>query len=94
MIDHFDTAKLSSNGFKVRLLRQHSSLPLANFDLLLFQVLVSQSDVSLPDGTVVPNGLAFRNEFHLTPYSTADLFVPCGGRPEAVNLKNVHRFVS
>lgn len=55
------------------------------------QVLISQSDITLPDGTVVPSGLAFRNEFHLTPYSSADLFVPCGGRPEAVNLKNVHR---
>ena len=50
-----------------------------------------QSGVTLPDGTVVPSGLAFRNEFHLTPYSSADLFVPCGGRPEAVNLKNVNR---
>jgi len=70
MVDHFDSSKLSRDGFKV---------------------LCSQSDVTLPDGTSIPSGLAFRNEFHLTPYSSADLFVPCGGRPEAVNLKNVHR---
>jgi len=56
-----------------------------------FKVLVNQNDVTLPDGTVIPSGLVFRNEFHLTPYSTADLFVPCGGRPESVNSKNVHR---
>jgi len=55
-----------------------------------FRVLVSQNDVPLPDGTVVPSGLKFRNEFHLTPYSSADLFVPCGGRPESVSGKNVN----
>jgi len=38
----------------------------------------------------VDNGLKFRNEFHLDPLATADLFVPCGGRPEAVDLSNVH----
>jgi glutamate dehydrogenase len=42
------------------------------------------------DGTVVESGLKFRNEFHLDPLSTADVFVPCGGRPEAVDLSNVH----
>src|SRR5207245_372160 len=30
-------------------------------------------------------------EFHIHPLSSADLFVPCGGRPESVNLTNVHR---
>jgi len=54
-----------------------------------FKVLVGDTDVTLPDGTKVPGGVAFRNQFHLTPYSTADLFVPCGGRPEAVNSSNV-----
>jgi glutamate dehydrogenase len=42
------------------------------------------------DGTIVDNGLKFRNEFHLDPLSSADVFVPCGGRPEAVDLGNVH----
>ena len=41
------------------------------------------------DGTVVERCLEFRNRFHLLPYSTATLFVPCGGRPEAVNITNV-----
>ena len=41
------------------------------------------------DGTVVERCLEFRNRFHLLPYATATLFVPCGGRPEAVNISNV-----
>ena len=56
-----------------------------------FRVLVSDSNVTLPNGEVVTSGLAFRNEFHLNPLSSADLFVPCGGRPESVNLTNVNK---
>jgi glutamate dehydrogenase len=41
------------------------------------------------DGNVVESGLKFRNEFHLDPRSSATVFVPCGGRPEAVDLNNV-----
>jgi hypothetical protein len=33
---------------------------------------------------------AFRNSFHLHPLVSTDIFVPCGGRPEAVNIRNVH----
>ena len=54
-----------------------------------FKVLITDANVTLPDGTVVDSGLAFRNEFHLNPLSSADMFVPCGGRPESVNLTNV-----
>ncbi len=39
---------------------------------------------------MVPSGLKFRNEFHLNPLSSADVFVPCGGRPESIDLSNVH----
>ena len=53
-----------------------------------FFVSVRDRDVRLPDGTVVPNGEVFRNGFHLHPLATADLFVPCGGRPGAVNITN------
>jgi glutamate dehydrogenase len=56
-----------------------------------FMVLVNDENISLPDGEVVLNGVEFRNEFHLHRLCTADLFVPCGGRPEAVNLSNVDR---
>lgn len=56
-----------------------------------FFVHVNDVDVVLPDGTEVPSGVAFRNEAHLSQYATADLFVPCGGRPAAVNLSNVQQ---
>ena len=68
MVVHFDTSKLSSEGFLV---------------------LVDQPSATLPDGNVIERCLEFRNRFHLLPYSTATLFVPCGGRPEAVNITNV-----
>ncbi|MFC1744665.1 NAD-glutamate dehydrogenase domain-containing protein [Candidatus Riflebacteria bacterium] len=53
-----------------------------------FLVKISDKNVKLPDGMIVLNGEDFRNQFHLTPYSEADLFVPCGGRPAAVNINN------
>lgn len=33
----------------------------------------------------------FRNNFHLNPKVKADFFVPCGGRPESINLTNVKK---
>jgi glutamate dehydrogenase len=56
-----------------------------------FRVLIDERDVRLPGGELVEDGLKFRNEFHLHPLSSADLFVPCGGRPEAVDIGNVER---
>jgi hypothetical protein len=46
-------------------------------------------EVKLPDGTVVQNGMVFRNTFHTSPYAKATIFVPCGGRPESINVENV-----
>ncbi|KAF0685098.1 Aste57867_22972 [Aphanomyces stellatus] len=57
-----------------------------------YLVLVSQNDVKLPSGEVVENGTQFRNNFHNRTDLTADFFVPCGGRPAAVNLNNVQNF--
>ena len=53
-----------------------------------FFVSVEDKTVTLPNGDQVPNGEEFRNSFHLHPLSSADLFVPCGGRPAAVNINN------
>ncbi len=53
-----------------------------------FFVSVNDKQLTLPDGTFVPNGEEFRNGFHLNPLARADLFVPCGGRPGAVNINN------
>lgn len=53
-----------------------------------FFLAVNDQEITLPDGTFVPNGEEFRNSFHLNPLARADLFVPCGGRPAAVNINN------
>jgi len=53
-----------------------------------FRVGIHDRNVSLPDGTMVVSGLAFRNGFHLDPRFRADLFVPCGGRPKSINSTN------
>ena len=53
-----------------------------------FLVLIEDRSVKLFDGTVVANGTDFRNNFHLTPYARADIFVPCGGRPQSIHILN------
>jgi glutamate dehydrogenase len=56
-----------------------------------FRVLIDEMDVKLPSGEVVPNGMTFRNTYHLR--GQAQCFVPCGGRPEAVDISNVHQLI-
>ncbi|CEI97888.1 Putative Glutamate dehydrogenase [Rhizopus microsporus] len=73
----------------------NSRLMISNFDTSKlspsgFRVLVDEENVTLPDGTLVENGLSFRNTFHTNPLAQATVFVPCGGRPESVGLDNVH----
>lgn len=77
MIDHYDRSKLSKTGFIV---------------------LVEENDVQLPDGTVIGSGVTFRNTFHVKIqeiYGTSgvDLFVPCGGRPAAIDTDNVRTLI-
>lgn len=72
---------------------------ICNFDVTLlgpggFRVLVDERNVVLPNGFHVEDGLSFRNEFHLLPFSTADIFVPCGGRPDAVDINNVDKLMT
>jgi len=52
-----------------------------------YLVKIEDQDVKLPSGEVVLDGTDFRNGAHLR--FKADLFVPCGGRPEAVNISNM-----
>ena len=47
--------------------------------------------LTLVAGEVVVDGTDFRNGAHFR--FKADLFVPCGGRPEAVNISNVSALV-
>ena len=53
-----------------------------------FFVSINDKEVTLPDGSIVHNGQEFRNKFHLHPLAKSDLFMPCGGRPAAVNISN------
>mmetsp|Transcript_22421 Transcript_22421/g.40433 ORF Transcript_22421/g.40433 Transcript_22421/m.40433 type:complete len:1145 (-) Transcript_22421:63-3497(-) len=59
-----------------------------------FLVTIDESDVTLPDGSKWLTGAELRDAFHLTDYATADLFVPCGGRPNSVTTDNVKRLYS
>lgn len=77
MIGEFDRAKLSSTGFVV---------------------LVDDVDVKLPNGSMITSGVAFRNTFHLKIKEVfgndgVDLFVPCGGRPAAIDTNNVYDLI-
>jgi len=56
-----------------------------------FMVLLKDKNIRLPDGTIVENGMNFRNTFHLTRYASCDIFVPCGGRPESISIHNVNQ---
>jgi glutamate dehydrogenase len=53
-----------------------------------FLVLVEDKGVRLFDGRMVANGTEFRNYFHLSHFARADLFIPCGGRPQSINILN------
>jgi glutamate dehydrogenase len=79
-----------------RLANQRSMI--SNFDASKlscqgFRVLVDEQNVTLPDGTVVDNGLYFRNTFHTNSLARATVFVPCGGRPESIGLDNVQQLL-
>lgn len=58
-----------------------------------YRVLVEDSNVRLPNGEVVANGMVFRNTFHLRREVDVDIFVPCGGRPESIDLTTVNKLI-
>jgi glutamate dehydrogenase len=73
-------------------------LMISNFDVKKlssagYRVLVEENNVELPNGEIVANGTIFRNTFHLRTDVKYDAMVPCGGRPEAVDLGNVGRLI-
>jgi glutamate dehydrogenase len=58
-----------------------------------YRVLVDETNVKLPTGEIVANGTSFRNTFHLRNSGLTDSFVPCGGRPESVDLVSVSKLI-
>ncbi|CCH58919.1 hypothetical protein TBLA_0B00760 [Henningerozyma blattae CBS 6284] len=61
-----------------------------------FFVSTSDMELKLPDGTIIANGTTFRNTFHTEIFKFVkkiDIFVPCGGRPNSINLSNLHCYI-
>ncbi|KIW14890.1 hypothetical protein PV08_07675 [Exophiala spinifera] len=58
-----------------------------------YRVLVEDTNITLPSGEKVNNGMTFRNTFHLRDGSVYDLFVPCGGRPESIDLQTASKLI-
>ncbi|KAH8588388.1 NAD-specific glutamate dehydrogenase [Bisporella sp. PMI_857] len=58
-----------------------------------YRVLVDDVNVKLPDGEVISNGTTFRNTFFLRQNDLFDCFVPCGGRPESIDLSSVNKLI-
>ncbi|KAI1378371.1 NAD-specific glutamate dehydrogenase [Hypoxylon crocopeplum] len=58
-----------------------------------YRVLCDESNVKLPTGEVIPNGTPFRNFYHLRDSGLTDCFVPCGGRPESIDLSTVAKLI-
>ena len=58
-----------------------------------YRVLVDDNNVKLPSGELVYNGTSFRNTFHLRGGQQYDTFVPCGGRPESIDLTTANKLI-
>ncbi|KAI1354587.1 NAD-specific glutamate dehydrogenase-like protein [Xylaria sp. FL0043] len=58
-----------------------------------YRVLCDDSNITLPSGEFVNSGTSFRNVFHLRDSDLTDCFVPCGGRPESIDLSTVNRLI-
>lgn len=58
-----------------------------------YRVLCEDNNVTLPNGENINNGTSFRNTYHLRDTGMTDIFVPCGGRPESIDLISVNRLI-
>ncbi|KAL9112550.1 MAG: hypothetical protein Q9227_003121 [Pyrenula ochraceoflavens] len=58
-----------------------------------YRVSVDETNITLPSGELITNGTIFRNTFHLRDGRPFDLFVPCGGRPESIDLSTVQKLI-
>lgn len=58
-----------------------------------YRILCDDSNITLPSGEFVGNGTSFRNTYHLRDTGLTDMFVPCGGRPESIDLVSVAKII-
>jgi len=80
----------------LRLAKSRSMI--ANFDMAKlskdgYRVLVDDNNITLPTGEFISNGTSFRNTYHLRDTGLTDCFVPCGGRPESIDLISVNKII-
>jgi len=83
-------------GELVRLARKRvmiSQFDLAKLSPEGYRVLCDDTGVRLPNGELVVNGTSFRNTYHLRDSGLTDMFVPCGGRPESIDLVSVNKVI-
>lgn len=85
-LDRQELVKLAKNR---AMIAQYDISKLSNDG---YRVLVDETNVKLPSGEVVSNGTNFRNSFHLRK-PEFDVFVPCGGRPESIDLGSVSKLI-
>ncbi|KAL8371313.1 hypothetical protein RB595_001240 [Gaeumannomyces hyphopodioides] len=88
------------NGIDIDELRRlaRARVMISHFDMSKlspegFRVLCDDTNVTLPNGQTISNGTAFRNTYHLLDTGLTDMFVPCGGRPESIDLVSVGRLI-
>lgn len=86
-LDHSELLRLAKNRQMIN-----------NFDVSKlskdgYRVLVDDNNVRLPSGDLVYNGTTFRNTFHLRSDIQYDTFVPCGGRPESIDLSSANKLI-
>lgn len=86
-IDHLELVQLAKRRVMI------SDFDLSKLSPDGYRVLIDETNITLPSGEVVHNGMIFRNTFHLRGGKQFDVFVPCGGRPESIDLSTVHKLI-
>lgn len=85
-----------NHGELVRLAKKRAMI--SEFDTSLlskdgYRILLDDTNVKLPNGEIISNGMTFRNTFHLRSTGLTDCFVPCGGRPESIDVVTVNKLI-
>lgn len=86
-LDHTELLRLAKNR---QMINNYDASKLSKDG---YRVLVDDTNVRLPSGDLVYNGTTFRNTFHLRSDIQYDTFVPCGGRPESIDLSSANKLI-
>ncbi|KAF9701851.1 hypothetical protein EKO04_001123 [Ascochyta lentis] len=86
-LDHAELLRLAKNR---QMINNYDASKLSQQG---YRVLVDDTNVRLPSGDLVYNGTTFRNTFHLRSDIQYDTFVPCGGRPESIDLSSANKLI-